>query len=405
MKSLLVSVFWPVWSWINNPASRFIYTSYSGDLATRDSLKCRRIIESDWYKGFWGDRFELTGDQNVKTRFENDKTGFRVSAGVGGAITGEGGDFIIADDPHNIKDIHSKIKRQSVIDWWNEVMSTRLNDPKQSCRVIVMQRAHQADLAGHLTGRNGYKVLKLKGIATSDEEIISPISGETFRRREGDALWPQRFDIEALNHLKEDLGSSMFSAQIQQNPVPEGGAILKRNWWKYFSEKPELDFLLQSWDTAFKTKEENDYSACVTIGKTKIGYFLLDLWRGRLEFPELKRQFVGLYSKWCPSIVLVEDKASGQSLIQEIKRDTRIPVKAIQVDRDKVARANSVSPSVEAGKVFLDEKGKWLSDFLEETEFFPNAEHADQVDAFTQAMNYFLGRYKGHKTPRISNLW
>jgi hypothetical protein len=161
MKSLLVSVFWPCWEWIRHPERRWMYCSYAASLAIRDSLQCRRLVESPWYRERWGDRFVLTSDQNEKAKFENDRSGFRLALGVGGAATGEGGDRIVVDDPHNVREANSDATREATNQWWDQVMSTRLNDPRTGAQVIVMQRVHENDLAGHLTRRGGFEELKL----------------------------------------------------------------------------------------------------------------------------------------------------------------------------------------------------------------------------------------------------
>jgi len=385
-KSLCISIFFPAWVWTKWPEARFVYASYAEGLALEHSVKCRRVIESDWYKSQWP-HFTLTTDQNVKHNFENSRTGTRQAFGVDGGITGKGGDFIIADDPHNISGIHSKVKREAVITWWREVISTRLNDQETGRKIVVMQRGHQQDLAGYLIKSGIYTHLNLPGIAESKQTITLPISKKEKIREEGALLWPEKFNGSILDNLKKELGSFGFAAQIQQKPAPEGGAIWKREWWGYYSQLVgSVEFMLQSWDTAFKKKEENDYSVCTTWMKTEKGFYLVDLWRKRVEFPELKRQVVGLYNKWKPNKVIVEDKASGQSLIQEIKRETILPIFPVKVDSDKVARANAVSPTIEAGAVWLPENAEWLVDFLEESENFPNSTHDDQVDSVSQAL-------------------
>ncbi len=150
MKSLLVSVLWPAWEWILHPERRWLYSSYAASLSIRDSVKCRTLIESPWYQSFWGDRYALSIDQNTKTRFDNDRSGYRIATSVGGAATGEGGDRIVCDDPHNVQDAESDSIRLSTTDWYDRVMSTRVNDPRTVARVVVMQRCHQQDLSGHL---------------------------------------------------------------------------------------------------------------------------------------------------------------------------------------------------------------------------------------------------------------
>lgn len=394
MKSLSVSVFWPTWVWINHPHHRWIFSSYAAGLATRDSVKCRRIIESMWYQARWGECYTLNSDQNVKNRFENDKTGYRISTSVGGSVTGEGGDTIVVDDPHNLKEIHSKKKRETATSWWDEVMSTRKNDPRTASRVIVMQRGHQDDLAGHLLKQGGYEHLNLPTQVKKKTTVYFPVTKTILERPEGGLLWEERFSPEIVKQQRKELGSYGAAAQLDQNPVPADGGIFKREWWKYFKEAPKFKRLMQSWDTGFKKGEENDPSVCITGGETDTGYYIVDCWCDLVAFPELVRTCKAQHSKHNPNKVLVEDKASGQSLVQVIKAETKIPVLAISIDSDKVARANAVSPTVEAGNVYLLEGAPWLADFLDEFDHFPNGTHDDRVDSLTQLLSMFLGILK-----------
>src|SRR5687767_1970034 len=204
MKSLLVSVFWPAWEWIQWPERRWLYSSYAAQLSIRDSVKNRRLIESPWYQARWGDRFTLTGDQNTKGRFDNDRSGYRLSTSVGGAATGEGGDRIVCDDPHNVQEAESDSIRKSTTGWFDVVMSTRVNDPKTAAKVVVMQRCHQQDLSGHLLEQGGWEHLCLP--AEYEESRPATSIGFTDPRKEqGELLWPDRFGVEELKSLKRSL--------------------------------------------------------------------------------------------------------------------------------------------------------------------------------------------------------
>lgn len=172
--------------------------------------------------------------------------------------------------------------------------------------------------------------------------------------------------------------------------------IIKREWWRYYKELPKRFInVVQSWDTAFKKKEENDYSVCTTWGETESGYFLLDFWRERVEYPELRRQVLAQYEKSRPYEILIEDKASGQSLIQDLQRETKLPIKPIKVDTDKIARVNAVTPTIEAGNVYLPENAPWLADFINECSDFPSGEHDDVPDSLSQALNYLRSKQSG----------
>lgn len=402
MKSLAVSVFWPAWTWATQPERRFLYASYARSLSVRDSLKCRRLLASSWYQENWGHVFSLCGDQNAKDRFENSATGFRLATSIGGQATGEGGDFIVADDPHNAPEVHNEKRRRAVLLWWDQAMSTRCNDPERGALVIVMQRLHENDLSGHVLEQGGYIHLTLPaayegGRVFSTAPASLGVRTEDPRSEEGAPLWPERFDTEAIRRIAKAMGSWAAAGQLQQRPAPAAGGIFKRSWWLHYERPPEKGLTVQSWDTAFKTGDANAWSVGQTWRADESGFYLLDQLRKRLEYPELRRALLEYYEKWRPDVVLVEDKASGQSLVQELKRSTRLPLVAVKVAQgDKIMRAHAVSPLVEAGKTFLPHQAPWLEEFLDETSRFPNSSYADQTDAMTQALHHFTHntRYK-----------
>lgn len=403
-KSRIVSVMWPAWLWITRPAHQWLFASYAAPLALRDAVYARTLIDSPWYQRYWRDRFSFRPDQNMKTAYTNTKGGHRISTGVGGAATGEGGDTLVIDDPHNIKEIHSRAARDSAKLWYSQVWCSRMNDPKQSTRVCIMQRAHGDDLAKHIMDKGDVVHLKIQSEAVEPRVITGPVSGGTWKREDDEVLWHGRFDAPELAQAKKDLGTWAYAAQHQQEPAPTGGGIFKVDWWKQYTELPELIRVIQWWDTAFKTKETNDWCVCATWAETVTGYYLIDLYRARLEFPELKRMTGAKGSQlWGPnqlpvSAVLIEDAASGQSLIQEARRETKLPIIAVKVDRDKVARAHAVSPTIEAGKCYVPEDAPWLAVFLQEHAEFPNSEYDDQVDTTTGALAWLVKR--GHPWER-----
>ncbi len=248
--------------------------------------------------------------------------------------------------------------------------------------VVIETRWHSADLAGWLLQEHAdenWHVVSLPAIAETDE---------TFRKA-GEALWPERFSLETLEKIRSGIGGAAWASLYQQRPSAAEGAIFRREWWQTYQPPLTLKVArtVQSWDTAFKAREENDYSVCSTWAAADNGYYLLHLWRGRAEFPELKRMVGVLADEWKPHAVLIEDSASGQSLIQELKAATRLPVLPAKVDSDKVSRAQAVTPLIEAGKVFLPAGAAWLNDYLDELATFPNGAHDDQVDSTTLALN------------------
>ena len=397
-KSILVSVVWPAWVWIFRPSSRWIFSSYAASLSKRDSLKCRRVIGSNFYQSHFGHSFNLQEDQNEKMRFENDKTGFRLSTSVGGVGTGEGGDFVVCDDPHKTDEAESKVIREGVLTWWDEVMSTRGNDPKTFARVIVMQRVNEKDLSGHVLAKGGYEHLCLPAEYVKTDKVTS-IGWKDPRTIEGQLLWPDRFGKKELDDLKLGLGSSAAQGQLQQNPMSSEGGLFKRKWWRTYKESPEFSRIVQFWDTAQKVGITNDYSVCATWGVAHDGYYLLDIWRNKVEAPQLEQAVQNQYLKFRPCQVVIEDKSSGSSLIQNIRQKTLLPIFAFDPkQRDKEIRASAVTPLVEAGKAFIPESAPWLEDFLLEHERFPNAEHDDTVDTTSMALEHLS---KTISTPRI----
>lgn len=412
MKSIAVSVVWPAWEWVNSPHIRWLFSSYSGPLSIRDSVKCRRLIQSPWYQQGFGGSFKLTDDQNSKIRFENDKSGYRLATSVDGIGTGEGGDRIIVDDPHNVKEALSEPVRQATISWWDETMSTRGNDPKTVARVIVMQRVHEKDLTAHVLEKGGYVHLclpaeyeptkivyfdgKPKEVLAS--EVVTDIGFTDPRKVEGQLLCPDRFGPEEISKLKRSLGSYGVACQLQQRPSPRGGGVFKSGLLGRYRQTPRLISRRMYGDTAQKTKERNDYSVIEIWGKGDDGkIYLIDLIRGKWEAPELETKIVDFWNKYslAPefgvplSKMLIEDKVSGTGLIQSIRKKGGIPVQAIQRNVDKLTRAYDCQPSVEAGLVCIPQEAVWVSDFCQELDQFTNNDthaHDDQIDPMMDAI-------------------
>ncbi len=431
MKSLLTSVFWPMWVWTSKPEKRWLFSAYSETLAIRDSLKCRRIIQSRWYQENWGDVFQLTGDQNQKTRFENDKTGFRLAAGVGGLGTGEGGDVVVVDDPLKSADAHSQAARENVILWWDETMSTRGNDPTKSARVIIMQRLHEQDLTGHILDK-----MKADAEAVQYEHLCLPaeyvpshrvtsIGWKDPRTESGELLWPERVPIQALNRLKKDLGSYGTAGQLQQQPAPAEGGIFKRHWWCFwvpkgmklpavtlqlvdgtYFEHPQVelpdnfDQVLQSWDMSFKDTKQSDFVAGQVWGKVGADRFLLDQVLDRMDFVKTIAAVKRMTVKWPDATLkLVEDKANGPAVISEL-RSKITGLVAVEPEGGKEARAFAVSPTIESKNVYLPHPliAPWVDELINRAASFPKTAHDDDIDAMTQA----LRRWGGSNDPLIA---
>jgi predicted phage terminase large subunit-like protein len=391
MKSLAVSVFWPTWEWITNPERRWLFASYAQTLSTRDSLKCRRIIESPWYQRNWGHVYQLTSDQNAKTRFDNDKTGYRIATSVGGSATGEGGDYLVIDDPHNVQEAPSQLIREATLRWWDEVMSTRLNNPKTGGKVIVMQRVHQSDLAGHILEQGGWEHLCLPAEYEGSKYFTS-IGWQDPRQAQGELLWPERFGQTEIDSLKTSLGSYAAAGQLQQRPSPAEGGIIKRGWWQFYRDLPaDFDEIIQSWDMAFKDLRSSDYVVGQVWGRKGANKYLLDMVRDRIDFPATVQAVRTLSAKWPAAYgKLVEDKANGTAVIATLKNEISGLI-SVEPQGGKEARAAAVSPQIEAGNVYLPDPtlAPWVHDFVEECAAFPNGAHDDMVDSMSQALLRF----------------
>lgn len=402
LKSSIVTVTLNAWAWTRWPHLKFIATSYGADLAISLALKTRRLIESPWYHENWGDKVKLTDDQNTKGLYETEAGGMRKSVGVGGAITGSGGDVLIVDDPINPLKAHSEVELKNCITWFKETLYSRLNNQKVGLRIIIMQRLHQEDLTGYVL-ENQPDLWKHICIPVSSDYEIKP--GELAEKYQAGLFFPSRFNPDTIAQAKTTLGTYGFAGQMGQKPSPLGGGIIKTSWFRTLKELPNTIYnIYDSWDCAVKTEEENDYSVRLRIGEFRLGYCILDVQRIKVEYPELERLVKINGSQDNVNGVLVEDKSSGQQVKQSLKRLKGLNIVTLCMDEkkekqimklDKVTRANLVTPMIETGKVFVPENAPWLADFFNELSLFPNGKHDDQVDALTQALIHFSSRPSG----------
>lgn len=383
-KSLLTGTFWPAWVWSHSPHKKWLCSSYSFGLAVRDSLRMRRLVEGRWYRSRFID-FRLRQDQNQKGRYENEQGGYRIATTVLGAATGEGGDFIVVDDPHKVLEAHSDRARNAVIEWWDQTMSTRGNDPKTVGRVVVGQRVHEDDLCGHLKERDDYEHLILP--AEWDGEIRKTKIGWREPRTEiGELLWDERFGREEIDEIKNALGSFAAAAQLQQTPTPISGGMIRIDWLKYYDQAPKCRRIIQSWDTAFKGGRVGSYVCGQVWGVDKGKYYLLDQERGRWGFTDTLKAIERLCRRYPECMeILVEDAANGPAIMDSLKGRVNgvIPVRP---DGSKQARLSAVSPLFEAGQIFLPKRASWLIDFEQELTQFPMCRNDDQVDAASMAL-------------------
>ena len=401
MKSIAVTVAWPAWLLGKNPSEKIIAASYSHSLSLKHSTDCRLIIKSDWYHRAFP-AVQLTDDQDTKEKFVTTQRGMRYATSVGGSVTGEGGNFLIVDDPHNPLQALSDIQRQHALTWFDQSFASRLNDKQNGVIVLVMQCLHSKDLTHHLMEKGGWERLCLPLVA--ETKTIIDFGRIKVSREPGDILHPERENAEAVERLKRDIGSYAFAGQYQQRPAPSEGGIFKADWFKRYDRPQECySRIIQSWDTAYKPGQMNDPSCCTTWGERTDGYDLLHVVTRRLEYPDLKALVVKQAETFGPNAVLIEDKASGQSLLQDLGRKTKIPLIGIQPEGDKTTRTMTVSAMVEAGKVALPQQAVWLTDYEMEMLTFPNAPHDDQVDSTTQFLSWIRTRTMASK-PRIRSL-
>jgi len=390
MKSLLTSVIWPAWEWgpKGKPQTRILGTAHAQHIAIRDSLKCRRLITSRWYQERWP--VVLTGDQNAKSKFENDKTGFREAMAFTG-MTGARGDRVILDDPHSVDDANSDAKRQADIVTFREALPSRVNN-ENSAIVIIMQRLHEGDISASAIDL-GYDHLCIPmRYETGGSRRSTVIGWADPRTVDGDLMFPDRFPEAQVCELEKTLGSYATAGQLQQRPTPRGGGIIKSPWFRYYMAPPAIEWCNVYADTAQKTGQENDWSVFELWGRSTTGQaVLLDLARGKWEAPELLTTARAFWNKSrdafgskCRSMK-VEDKVSGTGLIQTLRREG-IPVIAVQRNKDKVSRGMDAAPFVESGNVILPETAAWLLDFLSESEAFPSGAHDDQLDPMFDAI-------------------
>lgn len=391
LKSVCVSVAWPAWILGHYPAKRIMAASYSATLSVKHSLDCRYVMESDWYRQLFP-MTALSKKHNQKSKFLTTKNGFRFATSVGGSATGEGGDFLIIDDPHNPVQIASAKARARVIDWFEQTFLTRLNDKNKGAIVVVMQRLHEEDLAGYLISQScGWELLKIP--IKPSHDLIFKINNKEYYFFKEEVLHRARDQAVYLERLEEEIGTQNYAAQYLQEPIPQGYSLLKLEDISFYLELPEnFEYVVQSWDSAVKISENSDYSVCTSWGIKKGRYFLISMLRDRLAYPDLKEQALRLAAKYSPRYLLIEDKASGQQLIQDLKREYLRNIIPCRPKLDKITRFASVTPIFQAGKVMLPQKSQFTSGLLKELTAFPHCKNDDIVDSVSQFLQYMKER-------------
>jgi len=404
LKSICTSVAYPAWALGHDPSMRIACASYSQELAAVFARQFRAVVTSDWYRALFPN---LRLSKDTEAECVTTKGGGRFAVAVGGSFTGRGADVIIIDDPMKADDAQSEKTRTAVDNWYGTTLVSRLDDKEEGAIILVMQRLHEDDLAGKLLRDEGWHHLDLPAIAEEDQEIpIGPCVMHC--RKKGEVLHPAREPLAVLEQIKREMGSLAFSAQYLQRPVPVEGNLIKRDWFKNYDSLPSGERVVQSWDVASTTKGVSDWSVCTTWLIVKRTYYLIDVWRGRLEYPHLRQKLIALARRYGPNEVLIEQAGPGLHLVQELSANPEagVPVPiSIKPEGDKIVRMEAQSARFEAGQVFLPKEAPWLGDFLHELLAFPNARWDDQVDSVSQFLNWAETRFEPLPMPCGDPYW
>lgn len=389
LKSVTAAVAFTAWVLGHEPTAKIMVASYSQDLAREHANLTRTIMESHWYaQDFPATRISQRGNRALE--LQTTLGGVRKAVSVDGSVTGFGADIIIVDDCMKADDAHSPERRLKLRSWLDNTLLSRLNDKATGRIVSIQQRLHEDDLPAYMLEK-GYDHLNLPAVAEKDEAI--PIGrGLVHQRRVGDLLNPEREPLDVLDRLRRELGPVVYAAQYQQDPVVPGGNMIRIEWFGTYDQPPERHDCLkvvQSWDTGMSSEPTSDWSAGLTWGFTRdYKWHLLDVYRARLDYPDLKRAMERQWRLWRPDSVIIEKAASGWPLFQDFRATG--PFKPIMITpaASKEERFNGCLAEVEAGHFHLPCQAPWLEGFRHELKAFPNGRHDDQVDAFAQFVNY-----------------
>lgn len=411
LKSHCASIAFPAFILGHEPGAQIICASYAQDLSDKLANDCRSLMMSRMYKKIFSTR--LSSLRPALHELITTRKGFRLATSVGGVLTGRGADFLIIDDPLKPDEAMSEVARRKVNEWYDHTLLTRLNDKRTGRIILIMQRLHQNDLVGHLLDKEGWTIVRFPAIAEKDETFSVPTRFGTARmysRKIGEALHPEREDLATLEKIKSNLGSYNFAGQYQQSPAPQGGGMIKEQWFKTYTPQnyPEaFDYVFQSWDTANKATDLSDYSVCTTWGKKSKNLFLLHVYRKKMDYPTLKRAVVEQALLWSARLIVIEDKASGTQLIQELTYEGVCNIRRYQPgpNQDKVMRMYGCCNVIENGFVYLPEKADWLTVYMNELTVFPNGKYDDQVDSTSQALDWIKRGYLERHTVTITTVY
>lgn len=426
MKSIMVSVMFPAWHWVHHPEDSFLSASHSLSLSRRDNVKCRRLIQSSWYQERWGDRFQMTDDQNAKDFYQNDKMGFREIVSIGGSSTGRRAKFRLIDDAIDAVAALSDGVVQATNDWYDTAYSSRFEDPKDNRLIAVAQRLAENDLMGHLMELHPEAdviCLPARFEPAHPTPNKSSLNKKDWRTEEGELLFPERYGEPEQQAIESKSSDFVIASQQQQRPDPKGGNVVQDSWWRYYDQIPVCTRRVIYADTAQKPEEQNDWTVFEAWGLVpSVGIFLLDLMRIKVESPELRanaKAFWDKHRKVHPnapkvSVMKIEDKASGTSLIQELKRLDSVNVEGIPRPRGagKAARMSDFSPKIKEGFVYLPSRptdltdASWVADYLSEFRRFRldmSHAHDDMIDPTLDAIDDLLLSHDNR--PLAANLY
>lgn len=441
-KSLMTNVFWPAWEWgpRNLPAMRYVSASYSSALTIRDNRRCRNLLTSREYTQVWGNRFRLMDDQNAKMKYENDKTGWRIATSVEGLGTGERGDRVTVDDPHNVMEGESEASITRALMWFTEVLPTRMNDPEASAIVVIMQRVSAEDISGYILANDlGYTHLMLpmeyepercsytvvrpswsseppiearylparQIWIPASAEIPDDLKSETDkimalpvqtvykqdkRTEDGELLFPTRFPASVVERDKKVMGAYAAAGQFQQRPTPRSGAMFQREWFEIVEEAPRGGQVVRAWDLAGSQKSGSAFTVGVRMRKHRGTFYIEHVVRARAtpaRVEELIKECARSDQDAQPTRISIPQDPGQAGLSQKMSMAQLLAgfdVRFSPESGDKEVRARALSAQAEVGNVRLV-RGTWNRDFLDEISVFPSSKYKDQVDATTRAFN------------------
>lgn len=404
MKSLTTNVFWPAWEWgpRNQPSLRYVCASYSEALTIRDNRRTRALIKSDKYQALWGNKFSILSEQDSKTRFDNNYTGFKIATSVSGLGTGERGDRFIIDDPHNVKDGESDAVRKSTLLWFSETVPTRVNDPSKSAIVVIMQRVHEQDVSGSIIANElGYTHLMIP-MEYEPERHCKTFLFSDPRTDENELIWPERMNRTVVEQWKKEMGSYAVAGQFQQRPTPRGGGMFKQSWFEIVDAAPEGGHAVRGWDLAATEKQSAAWTASCKMKKVGNTIYIMDVTRMRGSPHKVEKHIVDTASDDGLKVKISIPQDPGQAgVAQKNYLASALMGYICKFSREtgsKELRAEALAAQAEAGNVRIV-KGDWNNTFLDELCKFPASTYKDQVDAASRAFGELVGHKRSTLVP------